>query len=240
MRVVSAFLASIIVAFGVAAGGWFVGEGLVRSRLPERSVTVKGLSERTAKADLAFWPIRFVTVGNDLVAVRRELDQQGAAVSKFLVAQGFRAEDFRVEELQVQDLLAQAYRSGPADNRFILTQTILLRSTDVERVAAAARATGQMVGAGVILNTEAGPSQPSYVFTRLNDLKPDMLREATGRAREAAAEFARDAGVNVGGIRSASQGIFEILPAIEVNNIAEPQQIEKKIRVVSTIVYFLD
>ncbi len=73
------------------------------------------------------------------------------------------------------------------------------------------------------------------VFTGLNDLKPEMFAEATARAQH----FARDSRSVIGGIRQASQGLFEIPPRDEAPGIREESQIQQKIRVVSTIECFL-
>ena len=67
-----------------------------------------------------------------------------------------------------------------------------------------------------------------------------MLTEATQRAREAAQKFAEESGAKVGDIQSANQGIFEVNPAVEIPNDRPEKQIDKKIRVVTTITYFLN
>jgi hypothetical protein len=66
-----------------------------------------------------------------------------------------------------------------------------------------------------------------------------MIGEATRRAREGAAQFAKDSGSGVGGIRRANQGIFEILPRDNTPGLSEDTQVEKTVRVVSTIEYEL-
>ena len=99
-----------------------------------------------------------------------------------------------------------------------------------------------LLAAGVVLQS-GGQYQtigPSFLFTRLNDLKPDMIAEATARAREAAAKFAQDSGAQVGGIRRANQGVFQILARDRVQTIGEPYQLHKVVRVVSTVEYFLE
>jgi hypothetical protein len=78
------------------------------------------------------------------------------------------------------------------------------------------------------------------VFTGLNKLKPEMIGEATARAREGAEQFARDSRSSIGGIRRASQGVFEILPRDQADGISEASQITKTVRVVSTIDYALN
>ena len=87
---------------------------------------------------------------------------------------------------------------------------------------------------------EYGSSGPTYVFTRLNDLKPPMIAEATANARSAAEQFARDSGSAVSGIRQANQGVFVILPRDQAPGINESSQLQKIVRVVSTVQYLLN
>lgn len=74
---------------------------------------------------------------------------------------------------------------------------------------------------------------------RLNQLKPDLIREATTAARAAAAEFAKSSGSRVGGIRNANQGVIVILARDESPAISERQSPAKRIRAVTTVDYFL-
>ena len=236
----SIVIGSALVALGIAGAGYLGSEAIIESRETRAIVTVKGLSERDVKADLAIWPLKYVIVGNDLNTVQADLIRANGVVASFLTQQGFAAGEFRIADLEVQDLLANAYRSGPVDNRFILTQTMTVRTNDVDKVADAIRNTGLLLAEGVVLNSDYSQSQPNYLFTGLNDLKPEMLREATMRAREAADEFARDAGVEVGTIVNANQGVFEILPAVEIESTTQSRQIDKRLRIVSTITYQLE
>ena len=240
MSAVGNILSAAIVASGIAAGGYLAGQGLVQSRLGDRSVTVKGLAERTVKADLGFWPLRFTAAGNELEIARQDIERFEAAAIAFLKAQGFAEDSISVQSIRVEDR-ATGYNSGNVgENRYVLTEDILVRSGDVDRLAQAARNVGDLVRAGVVLSTDAYASGPSYVFTGLNELKPEMLTEATKRAREAADQFAQESGAKVGAIQTANQGLFSIDPAIEIPNEGGDKQIEKKVRVVSTVTYFLE
>jgi len=99
---------------------------------------------------------------------------------------------------------------------------------------------GELVAAGVALTSGAGyGTGPTYLFTKLNDLKPAMLAEATANARDAAAEFAKRSGAQVGDLKRASQGLFEILPRDQAPGIPEGSQLEKVLRVVTTLEYVL-
>jgi hypothetical protein len=231
-------VAAIVLAVGAAVAGWFVGDGFRAGREETRFVSVKGIAEREVKADLALWPLRFVATGNELAAVQAKSRADAEAVRRFVTAAGVPAEAVEVQGVEVTDVLANAYRSGPVDTRFIVAQTLLVRSTDVDRIVAASQRVGELVDAGVVLSGEGGAG-PSYLFTKLNDVKPAMIAEATKRAREGAEQFAADSGSRVGGIRRASQGLFQILPRDDTPGTSEQRQVHKVVRVVSTVDYLL-
>ena len=239
--VVGGLVAAAVLAVGVAAGGWFVGNGFAEGRTGDRYVTVKGVSEREVKADLAIWPMRFVATSNQLDEAQAKISADSRAVVAFLTEAGIEKDEIELQNLQVTDLLAQAYRSGPVQSRFIVAQTLVVRSGDVDRVASASQRIGELVEAGVVLSAEGQPMQgPFYLFTRLNEVKPPMIAEATTSARAGAEQFAADSGSRVGGIRRANQGLFQILPRDRAPGLREAKQINKTVRVVSTIEYLLE
>lgn len=233
--------ASIVIAVGLALAGWLAGRGLVESRLGHRTVTVKGFSERLVKSDIGFLPIRFSATGADLETARAALDSAEGSIARYLEAKGFKASDWEVQNIRVEDRLT-AYNAANVlrESRFVLTEDLVLRSDDVDKLADASRNLGDLVRAGVVLTSDQYNSGPSFIYTGLNELKPVMLTEATKRAREAAEQFARESGAQVGSIFRASQGLFTIGPAIQIPNERPEKQLEKKVRVVTTITYFLE
>jgi hypothetical protein len=234
----SILVGAALIAVGMVGAGWLIGDGFWRGRAVEHYVTVKGLAETFVAADLAIWPLRYTATGDDLNQVQAKIDADGAEITAFLTREGIAAEAISPQRVEVTDLLAQAYRpEGAADNRFIIAQTILVRTQQVDLVAALNRATGELVSRGVVLVDTGGPT---YVFTDLNAIKPQMLAEASANARAAAQQFAADVDSTLAGIRRASQGIFEILPRDAAPGISEAGQIDKKVRVVSTIEYLLE
>jgi hypothetical protein len=240
MTAFSRVIAGGLIGLGVAAGGFFAGDSLVKSRLGFRTVTVKGLSEREVKADLGFWPIRFVVTGPTLEVARANLETSENAVKAFIRSKGFADTDFSVQNIQVEDRMAgYNAQQTPEDTRFVLTEDILVKSADVQKLADSARAVGDLLKSGVVFSSDSYNAGPSFIFTKINDLKGEMLTEATKRAREAAEKFATESGANVGDIQSANQGIFEISPAVEIPNDRPEKQLDKKVRVVTTITYFL-
>jgi len=229
-------------AIAVLAGGWFIGDGFARARLGDRFVTVKGVSEREVQADLALWPLVYVATSDDLALAQRRIESSRRDVMRFLRAQGIDSTSVELQDLQVNDRLANPYgQQGPSTSRFIITQRLMVRSSDPALIQSAHQHMGALVDAGVVLGSGMGygDNTPTYLFTRLNDLKPEMVAEATARARESAEQFAKDSKSALGGIRRASQGVFVILPRDQAPGIQEERQLHKTLRVVTTVDYYL-
>lgn len=237
----SRLLSAILVAFGLLSAGFFPGYYYYKTKMEANFVTVKGLAEMNVKADLAVWKIKFVTTNNDLLAAQQEIARQKSAIVAFLQKKGLQTSEISEGRVETNDLMANPYRSSnDMTSRYILSQVITVRSVNVDTVEQALRDNGELVAAGIIFDSQSYGSPVSYIFTKLNDIKPQMLEEATKNAAEAAAEFAKSSNSRVGRIRTANQGVFSILPAEETPDAMQSQQINKKVRVVSTIQYWLD
>ncbi|NBX66805.1 MAG: SIMPL domain-containing protein [Proteobacteria bacterium] len=230
-------IASFFLAIGLALAGFMVSDGLVHLRGGERAVSVRGVSERDVKADMAVWPIQYTVTDNDLAAAQAAMEEQGKKVEAFLKKQGLPENEVKVQRVDVTDLLAQQYRPDNIQSgRYILTKTYMVRTANVDLVDTMFRSVGDLIAEGVILGQGTGPS---YMFTKLNDVKPTMIAEATKSAREGAQKFAEDSGAKVGDIKNAYQGLFQI-NARDDDNVAESSVIDKRVRVVTTVEYYLE
>jgi hypothetical protein len=232
-------LRTLVLALAIVAAGWLVGNGIERFRIADRWVTVKGVAERDVKADVGIWPLRFVSTDDVLDRAQQKIEADRRRVIAFLAARGIDSARTELQGLEVTDAQANPYQSGTVRSRYIVTMTLVVRTGDVERVQVASQAVGELVSAGVVLSSGPFGGGPTYLFTRLNDLKPKMLAEATASARKAAEEFASESKSRVGGLRRASQGVFEILPRDQAPGIQQESQIQKTLRVVATMDYFL-
>ena len=192
------------------------------------------------KADLAIWKIKFTVAGNDMLASQKKIEKQLDDVKKFLLSSGFTEDNITVPSLNVVDKLAERYGSDSVPPyRYILTQKVNVKSTDVNLVEKASSDISKLVSNGILFDGNEYSSPVSYLFTKLNEVKPKMLEEATKNAKESAEQFAKASGSAVGKIRKASQGVFSIMPQDDMNE-SERNFISKKVRVVSTIEYWLE
>ncbi len=222
------------IMLGLAGLGYLLGHAAIEVKEYERAVTAKGLSEREYPADEVIWPISFSVAGNDLTAVYEELDRTTQQVREFLASSGLKESEITQANPILTDKLAQAWGDGQgAGYRYVATRTVTVYSNQVSQVRAAMGGLLELGKQGIAFTGDAYQNQVEYLFTRLNEIKPEMIEEATRNAREVATKFAADSDSKLGKIRSASQGQFSIEPR-DTNN---PHI--KKVRVVSTVEYYL-
>lgn len=232
---------ALALAAGIALAGLLVGHGFSSGRAADRFVEVKGLAEREVEADIALWPLRYVATNNDLAQAQAEIARSTRQVMTFLARNGVDTTTAELQNLEVSDGLANRYGPNQGGPRFVIQQTLMVRSREPKVVQAASQRVSELVSAGVVLQQsgEWGMGGPTFIFSGLNALKPDMIATATANARAAAEQFARDSRTELGDIRQAHQGVFVILPRDQAPGVQEGSQLNKTVRVVSTVQYFL-
>ncbi len=226
-----------VLTLGMVVGGYLLGNGLVRAREADRSVTVRGLAERDVTADLATWSLAYSAKAGDLATAQAEADHDSESIRAF-----FRELGFPAEALQPAGVNVSQY-SNNGVQEFTVRQNMTLRSNDIKRAQEAARRQFELVRRGVVLEDGSGMS---YKFTGLNALKPPMIAQATKDARASAEQFAQDSGTSVGSIKNASQGYFSIAPRDgdsgadgEGGGGGATDSPYKRVRVVTTIDFYL-
>lgn len=233
----SSLLAGLAIGLGVAAAGFFLATAIRDFRAADRHVSVRGLSERAVEADYATWSIAFTVIGEQFEPAQTESEVKLGEVRQFLIFHGIAEADIVPEQTVVHDRRANMYDQSNAP-RYLVRAGLTVRTGNVRPVKAASLDTNRLIRAGILLE----PSRPVFSFTKLNDLKPAMLAEATASARVAAEQFAKDSKSGVGAIREASQGVFSIDDAYpgDAEHGQGGHSLEKKVRVVTTISFFLD
>jgi hypothetical protein len=230
-----------IFAVGLTTSGYALGDGLRRSKMAEhRSVTVRGVSERDVTADLATWSVSFSHEGTELGPVQQSVDQQANAIRAFFQRAGFKPEDMTDSDVSLNREQPRDRDGKPVGpQKLTVSRSIQLRTNEVMRARLAYTRQAELLRNGV----ELSGSNITYTFTGLNALKPPMIAEATRNARQSAEQFARDSGVDVGRLKSASQGYFSVGPRdgedCDDCGSAGGSTPFQKVRVVTTIDYDL-
>lgn len=227
----SNIIAATILAVGIAVGGYFVQAGLYNIRGAARSVEVKGLAERDVKADIAVWTIRHGATAPSLAEAQEQINRNTDALKKFFAENGIPE-----SEVAVGDGSVWEDRRNDGAVFYNVDRSFIIRTKNIDAVQNANQKIYDLTGQGVIIRS----ATPRYSFTGLNEIKPDMIGEATKNAREAAQRFAADSGSSVGAILSANQGFFSISARDGGGNEDEGQFIDKKVRIVTTVNFMIE
>lgn len=221
---------SVLIALGIALSGYFLYLGIESFTTKDRVVTARGLSEREVLADKAVWNISFDISGNSLESLYERLEPKKKALVQFLKDNGISDEEIVYAPSSATDRSTWYdwdKKKGSVD-QYKLTGHLTIVSNDVEKVRQLQLRQLDLLHSGVILDD----SYITYEYTGLNDLKPEMVEEATRNARIVATKFAEDANAKLGSLKSARQGQFEV----ESDEVMPHM---RKVRVVTTMEYFL-
>ncbi|MFH5830984.1 SIMPL domain-containing protein [Halalkalibaculum sp. DA3122] len=227
-------LLSIAIILAMAVLGYFIRETAIRFKEYERTVTVKGLAEQEHPADIVIWPIQFTEAGNNLEAIYTSVEKSANIVKTFLMERGIGEEAISFSTPVMTDRSAQRYGGNEnVEFRYVATQNVTVYSSEVDKVREVMGELVELGKRGITLSGDEYQVRTEYLFTRLNEIKPEMIEQATKEARQVAQKFAEDSNSRLGKIKTASQGQFSIAP--RDNN----TPYIKNIRVVSTIEYYL-
>ena len=188
------------------------------------------------EADKANWRLVFRVSSNqkdNIAELYKEAEERQQTIINLLRESGFSQEEIEIGVIDYDVTEFRDENQKLVDQKHSLIGSIIVETEQVKLVSKVRANVNTLIAKGFDIENRS----PSYTFTKLNDIKPDMLREATKNARIAANEFAKIAGVSVGGIRSARQGNFYIRDAGE--NYGDTEKIEKDVRVVTTITFYL-
>jgi len=229
----SAFILGIFLFFGLATLGYLLGNAAIEYKEYERSVTVKGLSEHEYQADIVIWPIQFTQADNDIENLYSSIEESTAKIKAFLEKNGIKSGEITFSSPAITDKSVQEYGNNKPEFRYSAFQTVVVYSKNISAVRSIMSSLSELGKKGIVFTIENYNLPTEYVFTKLNEIKPEMIEEATRKAREVAQKFATDSQSTLGKIKKASQGQFSI-SARDKNN---PHI--KRVRVVSTVEYYL-
>ncbi len=229
-------LPAVVLALGIAAAGYFASQTISNSKIAINTAEAKGLAERRVSADSVTWSVYFKVTGksrDELSALYTEAENQQKLIKELLLKEGLTEDEI---QLGILDYGNREYRNQEqivVDESHWVSGSLSVESNNVSLIPKIRLSVNKLIAQGIDITN---PS-PSYHFTKLNEIKPEMLSEAARNARIAANEFAENAGAKVGRIRSATQGGFIVVDVGE--NSGDTSKLEKNVRVVTRIEFYL-
>lgn len=234
MSKISTVCAAIVIGLGITAGGYFIGNGIQQLKTNNRYVNVRGLSEKDVLADTAQLSISITDKGD----VPGELFPKIAAAQDKVIA-ALKAQGLKDDEIQTGQWSTDRTRPEDRKNDPSLPLYTAWGSVSVKthNVTAIAKVMGQLNALQMATQGAIADSNVSYSFNGIGKLRAEMIAAATKDARNAALQFAADSGSQVGSIRNASQGVFQILA--NGSDSDDGSVMNKTVRVVTTVTYEL-
>ncbi len=241
----SIIILGALIAIGLALLGYIVGYDFLQAKKLDRVVSVKGMAERVIEADLVIWPITIKGVGNNLQEINNKIEQDRIKLNAYLLNQGIDQQEIELGQYNVFDTFTNSHdRKDDNSSRYVITAITELTSNKVTLIKKIYQAIPELVKDNILieLGEQYNYKGPNYEFTKFNDVKLNMLAEASKNAKKTAEQFAQDSSSKLGFIKRANQGTFIIEPLY--NNEASSEgdarkSIKKKIRVVISIDYYL-
>lgn len=227
-------LEAVILAVGMLVMGYFIKLGLDTFSSRDRVVNVKGLAEMEVPANKVTWPLMYKDLGNDLPVLYNKINATNQAIVNFLKQKGITENEISINAPEIIDMQAERYNNSPVPFRYNVTSVITVTSSKVDLVRKMISEQSELLKQGIAITSGDYRYSVQYDYTGLNDIKPQMIEEATKNARAAAIKFAKDSDSKLGKIKRAYQGQF----SIDDRDANTPYI--KRIRVVTTIDYSLE
>ncbi|MDD3406343.1 MAG: SIMPL domain-containing protein [Sphingobacteriia bacterium] len=225
---------AVILTLGLLFLGLLLKSGIDNFAYKDRCVSVKGLSEMEVPADKVICPLVFKEIGDDLQEIYTSVNAKNKTIVTFLKNKGISENDITIAAPNIVDLQAERYGNDRPPYRYNVTSVITISTSEVAKVKELISQQSELLTKGIALISGDYQYMITYEFTKLNEIKPQMIEEATKNARAAAEKFASDSDSELGKIKRANQGQFSITN--RDNNTPDI----KRVRVVTTVDYYLE
>lgn len=227
------FYSGLAIMVGLIVLGAMLPKAVGEYRSYDRTVNVKGLCEKEVKADKVIWPVTFKVMADDIQNMYDQIGRNTAAIVSFLKTGGIAEDEITISVPVISDKYANEYGNNDRAYRYIATNVVTVCTSKVDEVLDLMEKQPELLKKGIVINGNAWENQVEFKYEGLNDIKPEMIEEATRNAREAAQKFAKDSDSKLGKIKTANQGTFTI------ENRDSNTPYIKRVRVVSSVTYYL-
>ena len=204
------FYLGLFLAIGLIGGSFIIGRSLKDIKLANQTITVKGSTEKKITSDLAIWRGSFSQTNPNLKIAYEILKGDQAKVLAYLQSYNISKEQVGISSVQADTLYKMTAEGGSTNDveGYRVTQTIAIQSNDIALIDKLSREATELIEQ----NVEFRSNSPEYYYSKINDLKIEMLGEAARDAKERAERLAQSTGNKAGVLKSAQQGVFQITP----------------------------
>lgn len=198
------FSAAIVVA------AFFLGNAYVERSETQGTISVTGLGSADFTSDLIVWEGRFVRESQNLQEAYEALEKDKQVIKEYLASKGIKPDKMVFTAVNTSEKSQPKYQNGDYVGQvfeaFLLSQSVEIESSEVEKVEELSRSITELMNKGLQFYSE----QPRYYYTKMADLKIEMIRKASEDARLRAETIATNSGGELGDLQQATMGVFQI------------------------------
>lgn len=200
---------AIIVGIAFFLAALALGIAFYQTKKPVKTVSVVGLAEKDFTSDLIVWNIQYDVIENDMKTSYTKIKEQAAIVKEFLKSKGIKDSEMDFRNISTDRKMDSHWENGHWVEKFVgyeSRQTVRIESKDVDKIEKVIRAISELYEQNINIDSW----NPEYYYTKLADLKIEMLAEASKNARERAETITKNAGGRLGDLKTATTGVFQI------------------------------
>lgn len=202
--------APVIFCIAIIVASWILGNAWRRTHTEKEKIRVTGMAKKNFEADLIVWRGNFSKKAFSIQEAYASIKKDASLTHDYLVKKGVNEKEMVFTSVNI--IKDYRYVSGPQGqgsqvfDGYSLTQGIEIESKEVDKIEKISREVTELIDLGV----EFYSQYPEYYYTKLSDLKIEMLAQASADARLRAEKMAEKADSKLGPLRSATMGIFQI------------------------------
>ncbi|MDD5428480.1 MAG: SIMPL domain-containing protein [Candidatus Omnitrophica bacterium] len=231
-------IAAAVIASSVILSGGF----LKVMKFTREQINVTGSATKEIRSDYIVWRGEFKRREANLKAAYKLLKEDLDEVKAYLVSKGVTEPETDISQV-ITETVYKKNKEGNDTNDiqgYCLTQAVEIRSNDVDKIDTVSRESTELIDRGIQFTSFA----PEYFYTKLDDLKIEMLAKATENAKARAANMAKATGNRIGFMRSARMGVFQITPATSTDvsdyGVNDTTSLDKKVMAVVTVSFAIE
>jgi hypothetical protein len=232
------FALAVALVLSSIVGAW----AYTHAKKDEQTITVTGSARKRIKSDLVIWRAAVTYQATQLSEAYKSLSDNIPRVKQYLISKGIPEDQITISSISSSTMHARDNEGNETGQitGYSLRQELEVRSNDVDKIERVAREATELINQGILLESMS----PEYHYTRLGDLKIEMLGEASKDAKERAQKIATSTGSSIGSVRSAKMGVLQITPAdsneVSGEGISDTSSLEKDITAVVNISFAVD
>ncbi|MFA7159064.1 MAG: SIMPL domain-containing protein [Kiritimatiellia bacterium] len=233
----------ICIASATVAASVILSQGFLKvMKFTREQISVTGSARQDIRSDLAIWRSSFSRRDAEPAAAYKKLKEDLAQVKKYLVSKGINEDSIQVYQVDTTTIYRKNEKGEDTSDiqGYALNQQIAIKSEDVDKITRLSREATELIDQGIKFSSGA----PEYYYTKLDELKVEMLAKATQNAKQRAENMTKATGNRIGFMRSAKMGVFQITPvnSTEVSDwgVNDTSSLEKKVTSVVNVSFAIE